>query len=421
MKTVMKIGRGFWKSVVGAGVSVFNEGMLVGNFCNRREFKMKKLLIGLVIGLALTAINIRVTYSSEWGGSLYTGLIGYWNFDTMTDSNTKFPDVYLGNYNGTVVNSTYVATWEVNASCKIGRCVYFNNEGWSFGIDSYIDLGDTSSFLATNKPVTISFWAYPINNSRGNYMGTSDQTDDEKNPQFAIGKEEESPSDRPVRFRMKDSAGGRILINENAVNNYVNSWLHYVVVYSGNKDATGVKIYINGTLISNDVKANTLTGDVSFADFTFGSMKGIYGSKYRLDEVGIWNRSLTSAEVTQLYNDGGGITYVTPTPTPTPTITPTPTPTKSMDSHGPPSAGSGMYSLSQIYDYVNSGIEATPVPSFQEPGAPPGPTMRTTKEIYDKIHGNLSQSEETAADVRSGVKFFCTQPGSWGIQTGTRP
>jgi len=92
----------------------------------------------------------------------------------------------------------------------------------------------------------------------------------------------------------------------------------------------------------------------------------------------------------------------------------------SVDSPGAPSSGSGMYSLSQIYNYLNSGIKTTPVPSFQEPVAAPGPTMKTTKEIYDDIMAKFDQSAATTAeDVKSGKPFFCTQPGSWGVQTGT--
>ncbi|MCX6353914.1 MAG: fibrinogen-like YCDxxxxGGGW domain-containing protein [Candidatus Aureabacteria bacterium] len=90
-----------------------------------------------------------------------------------------------------------------------------------------------------------------------------------------------------------------------------------------------------------------------------------------------------------------------------------------IDSSGAPLVGSGMYSLSQIYDYLNSGIEATPVPNFREPGAAPGSTMKTTTEIYNNIHGNLSQSDVTPDKVLQGAKFFCTQSGSWGIRTGT--
>jgi hypothetical protein len=77
-----------------------------------------------------------------------------------------------------------------------------------------------------------------------------------------------------------------------------------------------------------------------------------------------------------------------------------------------------MYSLSQIYDYLNSGIKATPIPGFQEPDAAPSPTMRTLREIYEDIQAKFDLCPATAADVRSGVKFFCTQPGNWGAQAG---
>jgi len=93
----------------------------------------------------------------------------------------------------------------------------------------------------------------------------------------------------------------------------------------------------------------------------------------------------------------------------------------SIDSPGLPAAGSGMYSLSQIYDYVNSGIETTPISGFQEPGSSPGSTMRTTTEIYDIIHGNLSQCEIHPEDVTPGKKYFSTIPGWWGVRVGGTP
>jgi len=91
-----------------------------------------------------------------------------------------------------------------------------------------------------------------------------------------------------------------------------------------------------------------------------------------------------------------------------------------LDSPGAPSGGSGLYTLSQIYDYLNSGIKTTPVPVFQEPSMAPGSTMKTTKEIYDDIMAKFDECNvTTAAEVKSGYKFFCTQPGSWGVRTGT--
>ncbi|MCX6353792.1 MAG: hypothetical protein NTZ78_02670 [Candidatus Aureabacteria bacterium] len=91
----------------------------------------------------------------------------------------------------------------------------------------------------------------------------------------------------------------------------------------------------------------------------------------------------------------------------------------SVDSPGSPSGGSGMYSLAQIYDYLNSGIVPPSPDLFQEPGAAPGSTMKTTKQIFDEIKAKHDQCLATVADVNSGVTFFCTQPGSWGVQTGT--
>ncbi|MCX6355092.1 MAG: hypothetical protein NTZ78_09350 [Candidatus Aureabacteria bacterium] len=91
----------------------------------------------------------------------------------------------------------------------------------------------------------------------------------------------------------------------------------------------------------------------------------------------------------------------------------------SLDSPGAPSGGSGMYTLSQVYDYLNSGIKATPVSGFQEPGAAPGPTMKSTREIYESIEAKFDQCPATTANVESGVKFFCHVSGRWGVQTGT--
>jgi len=90
-----------------------------------------------------------------------------------------------------------------------------------------------------------------------------------------------------------------------------------------------------------------------------------------------------------------------------------------MDSQGAPSTGSGMYTLQNLYDYLTSGTALTVQASFQEPTSGPGSTMKTTKEIGDAIKALLDQSTGTADEVKSGERFFCTQPGSWGIQTGT--
>ena len=93
----------------------------------------------------------------------------------------------------------------------------------------------------------------------------------------------------------------------------------------------------------------------------------------------------------------------------------------SLDSPGAPSAGSGMYTLQNLYDYLTSGAALTVQTSFQEPtSGPTAGTMKTTKEIGDAVATPFALcATTTAADVKSGKAFFCTVSGSWGVQTGT--
>ncbi|MCX6355858.1 MAG: hypothetical protein NTZ78_13295 [Candidatus Aureabacteria bacterium] len=88
---------------------------------------------------------------------------------------------------------------------------------------------------------------------------------------------------------------------------------------------------------------------------------------------------------------------------------------------GPPTGGSGMYTLQNLYDYLMSGTALTVQTSFQEPASEPtAGTMKSTKQIGDDIKTMLERLNATTADnVELGKPFFCTQPGSWGIQTGT--
>jgi len=90
-----------------------------------------------------------------------------------------------------------------------------------------------------------------------------------------------------------------------------------------------------------------------------------------------------------------------------------------IDSPGAPSAGSGMYTLQNLYDYLTSGTALTVPGSFQEPGAGPGSTMKSTKQIGDDVKALFVQCNATADKVLQGTKFFCTVAGSWGVKTGT--
>lgn len=84
------------------------------------------------------------------------------------------------------------------------------------------------------------------------------------------------------------------------------TWYHLVFVYDAS--AGGIQIYVNGSSIG------TVTGQRTslFADAApveIGAQNGNYQFDGLIDEVGVWSRTLSSSEVTTLYNAGIGIPY----------------------------------------------------------------------------------------------------------------
>lgn len=77
----------------------------------------------------------------------------------------------------------------------------------------------------------------------------------------------------------------------------IGAWMHLVGTYSNGK----MKLYRDGIL--QDSTTFTLTGSVS-VNQTLWVGRGPSGNYYTgvFDDIGIWNRSLTQAEVTALYN-----------------------------------------------------------------------------------------------------------------------
>lgn len=75
-----------------------------------------------------------------------------------------------------------------------------------------------------------------------------------------------------------------------------NKWYHIVYGQSSN----GVKLYINSKLVaSNNLTTNqNLSGFWRFGGCTHSGQNSLFG---KLDDIGIWNRELTQAEITDLY------------------------------------------------------------------------------------------------------------------------
>jgi len=88
------------------------------------------------------------------------------------------------------------------------------------------------------------------------------------------------------------------------------NWYHLVAVKSSN-GAGNMQYYVNGAS-AGTASVGTITTPTTAAylgAYTANGSSFVYYTDGILDEVGIWSRSLTSGEVSDLYNSGAGLGY----------------------------------------------------------------------------------------------------------------
>ncbi|GBE19365.1 MAG TPA: LamG domain-containing protein [Candidatus Pacearchaeota archaeon] len=108
-----------------------------------------------------------------------------------------------------------------------------------------------------------------------------------------------------------------------------NTWTMITLVVN----SSGSHIYFNGTYENSTnviFDTNGFTKSLYLGNATDGA--GDRNFKGRLDEVSLWDRSLSSSEITELYNEGAGLAYVIGVLTLTINLT-TPNNTQTLDSY----------------------------------------------------------------------------------------
>ena len=84
------------------------------------------------------------------------------------------------------------------------------------------------------------------------------------------------------------------------------AWHMITLMHDGND----LKIYIDGLLDGSNIGAGA-TMDTDPANYVFGYRPATNGERYDglLDEVGMWNKALSTTEISDLYNSRSGLAY----------------------------------------------------------------------------------------------------------------
>ena len=170
---------------------------------------------------------------------------------------------------------------------------------------SYVNIGNYHAFERTDS-FSVSIWA-KWTASGGLSLNM-------------IGKMSDPPDYRG--WLLRAIATGEIqayIINDNAANNKIQTqvtstsfkdgaWHHIVMTYDGSSTAAGLKVYVDGVIPAFTNPYDALTATVVTTDPLYiGARKSLANETYwdgNLDEAAIYNKALSAAEVTEIYNQG---------------------------------------------------------------------------------------------------------------------
>ncbi len=208
------------------------------------------------------------------------GLMGYWHFDS------DYEDYSGNNQDGTAIGT------HLNFSGIYNSSATFNGSGEYVSIPSWND-------ALLNNTATISTWIY-LKGTPTYYdgiVGSTNGAAGQYNWLLGIG------ADR--KLSLKGWVGTAIPINFSSVIP-LNTWTHIAVTYD--KPGNKAFLYVNGVQgleysvpfngLYNNLDANLQIASYNYAGTATRTLNG------SLDEMMIFNRSLTSSEVAELYSKG---------------------------------------------------------------------------------------------------------------------
>lgn len=224
--------------------------------------------------------GVKINEWASWIASLDSELIAYFELeDNTTTKNVK--DVFYI-FNGTSGINTNLLT----STGKVNNGFYMNGTTFFTVPNTFLDLGDFTISMWINSKESGTQQAILHNNwwdaSNGVYFVW------ESTNKLSYG----------IRNNVKAHTNETFVLQNN-------TWYHLVLT----ANTTDIIFYLNGTKLNNK-NNNEIEGLITNAVFNFSSTYNTPDYfNGTIDEVGMWNRTLTQAEVTALYNNGNGLKY----------------------------------------------------------------------------------------------------------------
>ncbi len=260
-----------------------------------------------IYNYARTADEIKLDYNAGYGiyfgpgssceddpgGCMTKGLVGYWGLE---EGSGQYAYDLSGNSNNGTLGSTTAAdvgdpAWTTG---KVGGALSFD------GTDDYVDAGTNSSLKVESAPFSIELWL-KTGSTISNHMVLSNSQDDNAGYFLTLNRGGANNID----------LGKAGVIDQTVSYTFsASTWYHIVAVqnFSG-ATPSFVEFFINGSSIGTYSHASAYNSSAGKSQ-RFGSVYG--GMSYfngLIDEVRIYNRVLSAAEIRYHYNRGGPVAY----------------------------------------------------------------------------------------------------------------
>lgn len=238
-----------------------------------------------------TIFGEKLTRWAEWTESLNQDLLLYFALDENTGTNVQ--ENVSGVFDGTTFGMDD-ADWVTG---KINNAAQFRNTGET------IRLSTADAFKGIQN-FTIQTWVNPESGGDGNQRFNQNIFTSGSGDWFSMTAFTSAASG--ISFDI--NIGGTSIGINSGTTLTKGVWAHLVVQYNG----TAITLYENGVLVDSGVGAWNNAAFVTTRPIFFGGkLDGTEDYSGKLDEIAFWNRTLSAAEVTQLYNAGAGITFTT--------------------------------------------------------------------------------------------------------------
>jgi hypothetical protein len=265
-------------------------------FMKKRKILFKRPIILGIAGIIVLGAFGSVGALNGWFGgggpipedTFTRGLVGYWSFDER--QGTTAADASGSGNHGTL----YGPSWTTG---KHGSAIQFD------GSDDYVGIPYDSSLQPTEQ-ISVEAWIKPSSLS-----GDQTVVSTKESGGYAIVIND-IHSDK-IWWSIKTGGSYRDLqVDTSSLT--VNTWNHLMGIYDGNK----TYFYINGNLEESSEKTGIINYDyqnslfigaeAGSGDSPAGNYLSFNGS---IDDVRIYNRALSAAEVRYHYNRGGPVAH----------------------------------------------------------------------------------------------------------------